>query len=154
VDIKLYCILSGIFSCIHWPFIFLLQRTLFKSLPIFFILLLRYFVYIVHIEVFKISYTTYKCFLSLYRLSFQSLASVVWVTKGFDFDMSTLSSISFATWAFVLFSETGSPYIAQGDLELLIFLPQPIERWDYTCIPPCLILFCVLSIVFLFNYII
>jgi hypothetical protein len=40
---------------------------------------------------------------------------------------------------FLLFSflETGSHYVAQAVFELVILLPQPLEAWDYRCIPLC-----------------
>jgi hypothetical protein len=31
-----------------------------------------------------------------------------------------------------------SHYVAQTGLELMIFMPQPPQCWDYTCIPPYL----------------
>jgi hypothetical protein len=40
---------------------------------------------------------------------------------------------------FVLFSfyfETGSYYVAQAGLNLIIFLPVPPQYWDYRCEPP------------------
>jgi hypothetical protein len=32
--------------------------------------------------------------------------------------------------------KTGSHYVAQADLELMILLLQPSECWDYRCEPP------------------
>jgi hypothetical protein len=36
-----------------------------------------------------------------------------------------------------LSSETGSHYVAQAGLELMILLPQTPECWDYSHMPPC-----------------
>jgi hypothetical protein len=36
------------------------------------------------------------------------------------------------------FFETRSCYEAQASLEILSFLPQPPDSWDYRCALPCL----------------
>jgi hypothetical protein len=38
------------------------------------------------------------------------------------------------------FFETGSPYVGQAGLKLLVLLPQPPQYWDYKCEPPHLAL--------------
>jgi hypothetical protein len=41
---------------------------------------------------------------------------------------------------FLSFFETGSYYIAQGGLEFSMLLPWSLERWDYRCVLPHLVL--------------
>jgi hypothetical protein len=57
----------------------------------------------------------------------------------------TLSWTQEIWWAwFVLFCvETGSVYVAQAGLELMILLPQPSECWDYRHGPPYLRVWCI-----------
>jgi hypothetical protein len=49
-----------------------------------------------------------------------------------------------ATLPTVKFLETGSLYIAQAGLELMILLPHPAKCWDYGHAPPCLAFFLVI----------
>jgi hypothetical protein len=42
-------------------------------------------------------------------------------------------SVTFDWWLFI----AGSYYLIQAVLELTIFLPQPLNGWDYRPMPPC-----------------
>jgi hypothetical protein len=50
-----------------------------------------------------------------------------------------LTTIMFYHLSFVC--ETGSCYVAQVSLELIILLPQPLKCWDYRCAPLLIYLF-------------
>jgi hypothetical protein len=52
----------------------------------------------------------------------------------YGFNVSQHSLTCLFLFCFVLF-ETGSWYIAQDGLKLMILLPQSPECWDYRCAP-------------------
>jgi hypothetical protein len=67
----------------------------------------------------------------LFRL-FRSLISSNNVLHFPEYKFSTSSPPS---------PRTGSCYVAQAGLELMILLPQSSENWDYRCTPPLMLVF-------------
>lgn len=40
-------------------------------------------------------------------------------------------------WIFLIFSKAGSCYVVQMCFDLMLFLPQPPQRWNPKCAPQC-----------------
>jgi hypothetical protein len=58
---------------------------------------------------------------------------MVW-TQGFMLARQAFYHLSHFDSVFCF--ETGTPYVAQAGLKLIIFPPHPLKYWDYKHIPP------------------
>jgi hypothetical protein len=60
---------------------------------------------------------------------------------------ATMPSLVFGLWKRVLLATSGWPgthYVVQDGFELVTFLPQTPECWDYSCLPPNPTEYCIL----------